>query len=98
LVGVIFNIGGLLFPPCIAYSVLFLSQVLPVKDLSKKIGDYSYGVYIYSTPIQILLHYIIASGVISMGFKTYNVVSILISIIAGFLSWNLVEKRFLKRK
>lgn len=97
-IGSVLNIGGLLFPVCTAYVVLFLSQIIPVKDLSKKIGDYSYGVYIYSTPIQILLHYIIATGVISMGFKTYNVVSVFLSIIAGFVSWNLVEKRFLKRK
>jgi peptidoglycan/LPS O-acetylase OafA/YrhL len=97
-IGTVFNIGGLLFPICIAYIVLFLSQTLPIKDLSKKIGDYSYGVYIYSTPIQIILHYIIVSGVVSIGFFYYNVLSILISIFAGYLSWNLVEKRFLKRK
>jgi peptidoglycan/LPS O-acetylase OafA/YrhL len=97
-IGSISNIGGLLFPFCGAYIVLFLSQVIPIKDLSKKIGDYSYGVYIYSTPIQIILHYIIATGVISMGFKTYNVVSVLLSIVAGYISWNLVEKQFLKRK
>jgi peptidoglycan/LPS O-acetylase OafA/YrhL len=98
IIGIIFNIGGLLFPFCTAYVVLFLSQVLPIKDLSKKIGDYSYGVYIYSTPIQILLHYVIASGTIAMGFWMYNVVSVLISVLAGYVSWNLVEKRFLKRK
>ena len=98
IVGVIFNIGGLLFPICTAYIVLFMSQVIPVKDLSKRIGDCSYGVYIYSTPIQIILHYIIVSSTLTLGFFYYNVVSILISILAGFLSWNLVEKRFLKRK
>lgn len=98
IIGAIFNIGGLLFPVCIAYVVLFLSQVLPIKDLSKKIGDYSYGVYIYSTPIQIILHYAFVSGVATIGFFYYNVLSILISIVAGYISWHLVEKRFLKRK
>jgi peptidoglycan/LPS O-acetylase OafA/YrhL len=97
-IGALLNIGGLLFPVCIAYVVLFLSQVIPVKDLSKKIGDFSYGVYIYSTPVQIILHYIIFSGAILMGFEIYNVVSVIISLFAGFLSWNLVEKQFLKRK
>jgi peptidoglycan/LPS O-acetylase OafA/YrhL len=96
--GIVLNIGGLLFPICIAYVVLFLSQVIPIKDLSKKIGDYSYGVYIYSTPIQIILHYIIFSGAVAIGFFYYNVLSVLISIFAGYISWNLVEKRFLKRK
>ena len=43
-IGAVFNIGGLLFPVCIAYCVLFLSQVITVKNLSKKIGDFSYGV------------------------------------------------------
>jgi peptidoglycan/LPS O-acetylase OafA/YrhL len=97
IIGIVFNIGGLLFPICTAYVVLFSSQVLPVKDLSKRIGDYSYGVYIYSTPIQILAHYIIVSSGVTIGLLTYNIVTILISIIAGYLSWNLVEKRFLKR-
>jgi peptidoglycan/LPS O-acetylase OafA/YrhL len=98
IIGAVFNIGGLLFPFYTAYVVLFLSQVLPIKDISKKIGDYSYGVYIYSTPIQIFAHYAIVSSGITIGLLTYNVVTILVSTIAGYLSWNLVEKRFLKRK
>jgi peptidoglycan/LPS O-acetylase OafA/YrhL len=98
IVGVYFDIGALMFPVCGGYFVLFLSQVLPIKDLSKKIGDYSYGVYIYSTPIQLFTTYTLTATGLTIGLFTYNIVTIVLSIIAGFLSWNLVEKRFLKRK
>jgi peptidoglycan/LPS O-acetylase OafA/YrhL len=95
IVGVAGNIGGLLFPVCGGYAILFLSQIIPIRDLSKRIGDYSYGVYIYSTPIQLAMFY---SGYFKSGMLIYTIVAIILSLFAGFLSWNFVEKRFLKHR
>ena len=86
---------ALFAPLCLTYSILFISFALPIKNLGKKFGDYSYGIYIYSWPIQNVLF---LCGFASFGLLSYTVVSILLSIIAGFLSWHLVEKRFLRRK
>lgn len=58
-----------------------------------KLGDYSYGVYIYAFPIQqsvLALH----SGDIS--FSTFIIYSSIATLVLAILSWHLVEKRCLK--
>lgn len=95
LAGVGFNIFPILAPIPIVYSILFLSQVLPLQNLSKKIGDWSYGVYIYSSLIESSLRYVNFG---QNGYLPSVLVSVLLSLLAGFLSWHLVEKQFLKSK
>lgn len=95
LIGFVTNAGMLLFPISGGYLLLFLSQILPFQNLSKKIGDWSYGVYIYSTPIQITLK---LAGIGKFGFLAYASMSLALSLFAGFVSWHLVEKHFLKRR
>jgi peptidoglycan/LPS O-acetylase OafA/YrhL len=82
-------------PLAVTYGILYIATVLPLQNISKKIGDLSYGVYIYSAPIQIILT---SAGFSKYGYWPYVVVSILLSLLAGYLSYNLVEKRFLVRK
>ncbi|MDL5598128.1 acyltransferase [Pseudomonas kribbensis] len=59
-----------------------------------KVGDCSYGVYIYAFPVQqaVLLKYP------DISFGTYLSVTILISLALGYCSWHLIEKRALKFK
>ena len=63
-----------------------------VKEFGKW-GDSSYGIYIYSFPIQqVLVHYFAPKAMILM------VCSVPLSMLFGYLSWHLVEKRALKFK
>jgi len=59
-----------------------------------KVGDCSYGVYIYAFPVQqfILLQYP------DITYSTYLFVTVLITMILGYGSWHLIEKRILKYK
>ncbi|MGF6401164.1 peptidoglycan/LPS O-acetylase OafA/YrhL [Pseudomonas frederiksbergensis] len=59
-----------------------------------KVGDCSYGVYIYAFPVQqfVLLQY---PGI---AYPTYLFVTVLISLVLGYCSWHLIEKQFLKHK
>jgi peptidoglycan/LPS O-acetylase OafA/YrhL len=93
--GVEYNLMGLVGPIAGSYGVLFLSQVLPFKNWSKKIGDWSYGVYVYSSPIQICLLF---TPFGRSNFGIYLLISILLSLFFGYLSWNYWEKRFLVKK
>ncbi|WP_223522286.1 acyltransferase family protein [Pseudomonas sp. A-B-26] len=63
-------------------------------SLVNKIGDCSYGVYIYAFPVQqfVLLKY---PGI---DYGSYLIVTILITLALGCCSWHLVEKRILKFK
>jgi peptidoglycan/LPS O-acetylase OafA/YrhL len=59
-----------------------------------KVGDCSYGVYIYAFPVQqfVLLKF---PGI---AYSTYLVVTVVITLILGYGSWHLIEKRVLKFK
>ena len=92
--GLKFDLVPVLFPPAMTYFILFLAATLPFKNISQKFGDLSYGIYIYSWPIQVLL---LAIGW-PKSFKNYLFMSLLLSVGAGYLSWNLIESRFLKKK
>jgi peptidoglycan/LPS O-acetylase OafA/YrhL len=92
--GLYFNLVGIFWPVCLTYFLLFISQVLPFRNWSSKIGDWSYGIYIYSSPIQVFLLYTeLGKG----SFRYYFLLSLVLSLLAGYCSWHLVEKRFIRR-
>jgi peptidoglycan/LPS O-acetylase OafA/YrhL len=93
--GILSNQFALVGPLFFGFIVLFLCFRLPFINLTKKFGDYSYGVYIYSWPIQQLMT---AAGLHHLGIVIYTILSILLSLGAGYLSWNLVEKKCLIHK
>jgi peptidoglycan/LPS O-acetylase OafA/YrhL len=95
-VGMVTKLFPVVAPFCITYLLLFLASVLPFKSISKKYGDLSYGVYIYSWPIQLVLNTFDYNQ--KVGFVVYFLTSAVLSLGAGYLSWNLVEKRFLQNK
>lgn len=66
---------------------------LPFINTFGKIGDMSYGIYIYSFPIQQTMMYFFK-------FNKYELIlsSVIVSITLGYLSWHLIEKKALKYK
>ena len=93
--GLISNLFALVGPIFFGFVILYLSLRLPIRNLTRNFGDYSYGIYIYSWPIQKLLT---IAGLNQLGLIPYGLLSVGLSLGAGYLSWNLVEKKFLKHK
>lgn len=62
--------------------------------LFNRLGDYSYGVYIYAFPIQQL----IIQCLPNISFNQYVLTCSAITIIMAWLSWNLIERNALKLK
>lgn len=80
----------------IVFPVVVLSLgFIPLRFFSTfgKYGDLSYGIYIYSFPVQQVLVYLYIPKVYSL-----MALSLLISIILGFLSWHCIEKKVLLLK
>ena len=94
ILGTKFDFLPIVFPFCFVYTTLFLCFVVPVKNISKKIGDLSYGIYLYHWPVRIALQFL---GVQAMGLWWLFGLNLLCTIPFALLSWNFVEKRFLAR-
>lgn len=96
----------ILLAPYAAVSKLLLWLALPYVVLAyglsrswlgswvNRVGDCSYGVYIYAFPVQqfVLLKFP------NISYPTYLFVTIVITLVLGYASWHLVEKRVLKFK
>jgi peptidoglycan/LPS O-acetylase OafA/YrhL len=80
--------------PLLVYCLFSLGIYLPFRDWSQKIGDLSYGVYLYHWPIQILLR---ETGIYQRNYWLYIAICYAITFAMAFMSWNFVEKRFLGR-
>lgn len=67
----------------------------PIKIIQRfsDYGDASYGIYIYSFPTQQLIVYYFSPDVISL-----LLYSLLLSILFGYISWHLIEKKALELK
>jgi len=81
----------LLLPPLVLFIGLSYSKVLAY--IPSKIGDISYGVYIYGFLVQqTLMHF--------YNFNPYilAILSLGITYIISYASWHLIEKRFLEYK
>ena len=77
----------------LSYSLFSLGRS-PVFSSFSKIGDMSYGVYIYSWPVQQALCVVTETN---NPLKMFGA-SIFISIILGWISWQIVESKALKLK
>lgn len=81
-------------PFTLPYILFWLAINLPFSDFDKT-GDYSYGIYIYSFPIQqILAEY----NLQQLGVGIYFLISFLLTMPLAIISWYLVEKPCLKLK
>lgn len=78
----------------LAYAVLWLGSVLPLRIGAR--NDLSYGVYIYAFPLQQLL---VVSGATSvLGYWGYCAVSVAVTLPVAWLSWTLIERPALSLK
>lgn len=80
----------LVFPVIIIFIGYY---TLPFFSTFGKYGDASYGIYIYSFPIQQVLMYFYKLSTLQL-----LECSCLLSIIFGYLSWHLVEKKYIIKK
>lgn len=88
-----FGLYPLIAPICMTYLVFWLAAVLPFRKFGK--NDYSYGIYIYSFPIQQTLA---AFGLWAYGFAAYFGASFGLTLLFAAASWHLVERPALKWK
>lgn len=82
----------LLFSFCYTFHLVTKIPKIRLLDVGHS-GDYSYGVYLWSAPIQQTL---VWSGI--KGGWTVFAISLVLSLLAGIISWHLVEKRALDFK
>ena len=77
-----------IYPPAWAYLLFYLAYRTPFLNLDGKVGDCSYGIYIYAFPTQQLLAYLMPGGTP----YTNLVLSTIIVIPLAALSWTYIEK------
>jgi len=77
------------------YVVFYLAYVPSGKIRAfNKLGDYSYGLYIYAFPVQ----QSIAATIPNVTIPTMATLAFIISLTLSVLSWHFIEKKFLKMK
>lgn len=80
--------GRVFGPLVLPYLLISLGEKLPFQKW-ERVGDFSYGIYIYAFLIQqSLTQY----GVNRRGYAAYLAASLALSIVAGVLSWFLIER------
>jgi peptidoglycan/LPS O-acetylase OafA/YrhL len=77
--------------PALAVVIYWAAEHLPARSPD---SDPSYGIYIYAYPIQ---QGLVAAGLATFGFAAYAGASVGLAVVAGLLSWRLVERPFLRR-
>ena len=84
----------LLFPFFIGYLVFYFSYCFKGILLNyNRLGDYSYGLYIYAFPVQQTILYFFKPTLI-----TLFIYSFLITLILAIFSWHVIEKPMMKLK
>lgn len=79
----------LLFIPTMGYAVFYAAFSPASVPDAARFGDISFGTYLYGFPLQQML---VASAALT--FPAYVAASFCLSIVAGWLSWTLVERHF----
>ena len=82
------------FPAAFTYLLFYLAYRTPHMDLDSRLGDLSYGIYIYAWPVQQLVRMYLPHE----GPYMNTLVSTPIVFALAWLSWHWVEKPVLARK
>lgn len=92
----ILHLSYIVFVLATSYLVLYVAFLdIDLSKYTKKIGDVSYGMYIYAFPVQqAVVHF--HGG--KVGVMRLALISLAITFIFSYLSWHLVEKRMLMLK
>ena len=77
------------------YMVIYLANLKGRINDFGKMGDFSYGIYIYAFPVQQTIIYF---GGITISVFNLCILSALIVLVLSILSWHLIEKNGLKYK
>ncbi|MGP3699254.1 acyltransferase family protein [Rhodobacter sp. NSM] len=88
------EVEGVLFPLFAAYPLVWLGQqeARPLAVI-RRFGDPSYGMYLWGWPVQMLLRALVGPGWSGWAFAA---LSLPVAAAAGYLSWFLLERRFLR--
>ncbi|HUD30534.1 MAG TPA: acyltransferase [Novosphingobium sp.] len=83
----------ILFPFATAYGVFYVaySRAVNLPDAAR-FGDFSYGAYLYGFPIQQMV-----KASFDLSFPVYVATCLVLSLLAGVASWNLVEHWFVRK-
>jgi peptidoglycan/LPS O-acetylase OafA/YrhL len=105
----IYILGRIILPPSeLRFNLLEL--ILPLITLcfslqnfkyihkTARFGDFSYGIYLFGYPIQQALYVTLSNTAIVKHLYVFSGLSILVTFCFAFISWHLVEKRFLRWK
>lgn len=90
------HLADLLVAPALAYATFYFSfnSSVTLGGLTRW-GDFSYGTYLYAFPIQQMLA---VPSATKLTFPIYMSLSMILALIAGVISWHVVEQRFLLRE
>jgi peptidoglycan/LPS O-acetylase OafA/YrhL len=83
-----YGLSDLVAPITVPYMLIWIGFMVRVKDVVG-LGNYSYGIYIYSFPLQQMLY---VFGINKYGSLVYFGLSVAIAGAFAALSWRLVEK------
>ncbi|MDE1465174.1 acyltransferase family protein [Spartinivicinus poritis] len=88
----------ILYPLLLGYVILYFVFAVKGKVLYfNKFGDYSYGIYIFSFPIQqLVIYFLIANE--SFTFKYALIISAFLTLLLSIFSWHAIEKPVLGLK
>lgn len=81
---------------CVSVIFIMVGEMYwqPVSDAFKRVGDLSYGVYIYSFPIQQM----IIASIPGITPRTIMTLTIIVALPVAFASWRIIEKPALSMK
>ena len=82
------------FPPALVYLLFFVAYKTPFFDMDRRVGDISYGVYIYAWPVQ----QTVSALAPSEGPYFNTAVSTLFVVVLAWISWHFLERPALSLK